>query len=146
MLYHCTINIQLFCSVYPAGIKKLAERKSRNIIAYFSRFSLNVCMQIAFHQYELVLMEWMQQHHNFVPPSSQEQTEPSTKMYDGKDLLSLPGDMPSMYGRNIARVLWSKEELKSLIMSPGKNLDYTRSPRLALSPKRKAIFRGYLKV
>ena len=63
-------------------------------------------------------------------------------MFNGKDLLSYPGDVPTQYGRNIARVLWSKEELISCIMSPGKDLEYMQAPRTPMTPTRKALFRG----
>ena len=85
-------------------------------------------------------MDWLQSKHDYVAPS---QDEPQVqKMFDGKDLLTLPGDAPSLYGRNIARVLWSKEELASCIMSPGKDLEYMQTPRVAMTPTRKALFRG----
>ena len=83
-------------------------------------------------------MEWMQRHHNYVAPSSEEQQSQVKKLYDGKDLLSYPGDVPSLYGRNIARVLWSKE-LITKIMSRGKDLEYMQSPRVRMSPTRKAF-------
>ena len=84
----------------------------------------------------------MQRNHNYAAP---EQEEPLQKTFNGKDLLSFPGDVTSLYGRNIARVLWSKEELVSCIMSPGKDLEYMQSPRLPMTPTRKALFRGGFK-
>ena len=85
----------------------------------------------------------MQRNNNFVAPATEEQAV--SKMFEGRDLLSYPGEVPSLYGRNIARVLWSKEELVSCIMSPGKDLEYMQSPRTPMSPKRKALFRGMFK-
>ena len=89
---------------------------------------------------QTLVMDWLQSKHDYVAPS---QDEPQAqKMFDGKDLLTFPGDAPSLYGRNIARVLWSKEELASCIMSPGKYLEYMQTPRVAMTPTRKALFRG----
>ena len=85
----------------------------------------------------------MQERHNYVPPNPQEE-QPVRKMFNGKDLLSYPGDVPTQYGRNLARVLWSKEELISCIMSPGKDLEYMQAPRTPMTPTRKALFRGIL--
>ena len=90
------------------------------------------------------LMDWMQRNHNYVAPPTDEQT--IQKVYNGKDFLSLPGDGPTTYGRNVARVLWSKSELVACIMSPGKDLDYMQTPRLPMTPTRKALFRGTFEV
>ena len=73
-------------------------------------------------------MGWTQGRHNNLPPNPQED-QPVRKMFDGIDLLSYPGDVPTQYGQNIARVLWSEEELFPCIMSPGKDFEYMHAPR-----------------
>ena len=82
----------------------------------------------------------MQRNHNYVPPS--DENDQVAKIFNGKDLLGFPGDAPSTYGRNIARALWSKDELMTGIISPGKDLEFMQAPRSPLTPTRKAIFRG----
>ena len=82
----------------------------------------------------------MQRNHNYVAPAIE--GEPVRKMFNGKDLLAYPGDVPSQYGRNIARALWSKDELITQIMSPGKDLEFMQAPRSPMTPTRKALFRG----
>ena len=85
-------------------------------------------------------MEWMQKNHSYVPVA--EDVPRVSKMYKGEDLLECAGDAPTLYGRNIARKLWSKEELINSIMSPGKDLEFMEYPRSPLTPTRKALFRG----
>ena len=60
-----------------------------------------------------------------------------TLMYKGKDLLTLGGTLPKDYGRNVARFMWSSEELIGRMLSPQrgtKQLDFPQG--------QKDIFRG----
>ena len=82
----------------------------------------------------------MQKNHHYTPPASTE--ERVRKIFNGEDLLDCPGDVPTLYGRNIARKLWSREELINNIMSPGKDLEFMDVPRSPMTPTRKALFRG----
>ena len=56
--------------------------------------------------------------------------------FKGEDLLECVGDAPTLYGRKIARRLWSREELSNSIMSPGKNLEFREYPRSPMIPTR----------
>ena len=84
-------------------------------------------------------MEWMQKNHHYTPLASTE--ERVRNMFNGEDL-DCPGDVPTLYGRNIARKLWSREQLINNIMSPGKDLEFMDVPRSPMTPTRKALFRG----
>ena len=53
----------------------------------------------------------------------------------------LPGDTPAAYGRNVARKLWTKDELIQGFLSPRPEVPFG-SNRADFSPTRKAIFRG----
>ena len=81
----------------------------------------------------------MQKNHHYTPASIGERVR---KMFNGDDLLDCPGDVPTLYGRNIARKLWSRKELIINIMSPGKDLEFMDVPRSPMTPTRKALFRG----
>ena len=89
-------------------------------------------------------MEWMQKNYSFAPPASEGEQGRVRKIYNGEDLLDCPGDCPTLFGRNVARKLWSKEELMNNIMSPGKDLEFMPSPRVPMTPTRKALFRGWI--
>ena len=60
------------------------------------------------------------------------------------NLTMLPGDAPSSYGRNVARVLRTRPELINGIISPGKDMTFMDSPRKPMTPTRKILFRGAL--
>ena len=82
----------------------------------------------------------MQKNYAYNPPV--ESIENVKKMHNGVNLLECAGDVPTLYGRNIARHLWSKEELMNCIMSPGKDMEFMEVPRSPMTPTRKALFRG----
>ena len=57
--------------------------------------------------------------------------------FKGEDLLECAGDAPTLYGRKIARKIWSREEISNSIMSPGKDLELREYPRSPMTPTRK---------
>lgn len=86
------------------------------------------------------LIEWMTKNLNYEQPKNMPAARVS-KMFNGRDLYGLSGDLPSRYGRNIARIIWTKQELINGIISPGKDLSNMSHQRIPMSPTRKAIFR-----
>ena len=86
------------------------------------------------------LLDFVSKKFSYDPPVTDSTNE--VHMINGKDVNSLPGDAPPTYGRNVARVLWTRDELIQGILSPGKDMAFMSSPRADLSPTRKTIFRG----
>ena len=103
--------------------------------------SLSSCLQA---KVQSTPMEWMQKNHSFAPPASEGKQVRVRKGFNGEDLLDCPGDCPTIFGRNVARKLWSKEELMNNIMSPGKDLEFMPTPRVPMTPTRKTLFRGWI--
>ena len=81
------------------------------------------------------MMESMTKNNSYVPAA--EDVPRVSKIFKGEDLLECAGDAPTLYGRKIARKLWSREELSNPIMSPGKDWEFREYPRSPMTPTRK---------
>ena len=78
------------------------------------------------------------ENNNYVTPVVNE--EKTVRMFDGVGLYQLPDDASTTYGRKVAHVLWSREELIGGVKSPGKDMMFLDSPRTQMTPTQKAVF------
>ena len=101
---------------------------------------LDFCTSLLQNQTLSDVVSWMVRNHNFVLPVREEPRE--DKIHNVVNLTMLPGDAPSSYGRNVARVLWTRPELINGIISPGKDMTFMDSPRIPMTPTWKMLFRG----
>ena len=60
-----------------------------------------------------------------------------TLMYKGRDLLTISRTLPKDYGRNVARFMWSSEELTGRMLSPQRGTKHLDFPQ-----DQKDVFRG----
>ena len=60
-----------------------------------------------------------------------------TLMYKGRDLLTISGTLPKDYARNVARFMWSSEELTGRMLSPQRGTKRQDFPQ-----DQKDVFRG----
>ena len=60
----------------------------------------------------------------------------------GKDLALVEGQTPQIIGRNAAKELWTRDEIKNHMLSPKGRCKAGAEPRTDFSPTRKAVFKG----